>query len=95
MNETALKTKVLNWLRKEFSEGFFWKTSDRFQAGIPDIIGCVKGRMVAIELKVGKNDATVLQKYTIRKLGKAGAITGVCYDLNEVKELLMVINLYS
>ena len=95
MNETALKTKVLNWLRKEFPEGFFWKSSDNFTAGLPDIIGCIKTRMIAIELKVGKNEATLQQIYTIKKLGAAGAITGICYDLNEVIELLQVMSMYE
>ena len=88
MNETALKAKVLKWLKKEFPEGFFWKSSDNFTAGIPDIIGCIKSRMIAIELKVGKNVASDLQKLVLRKLGKAGAITGVCYSLDEIRELL-------
>ena len=95
MNETQLKIKVLRWLRKEFPEGFFWKSSDSFTAGIPDIIGCIKSRMIAIELKAGKNKATVLQKYTIKKLGAAGAITGVCYNLKEVIELLQVMIMYE
>jgi len=95
MNETALKNKVLKWLKEEFPEGYFWKCSENFTAGIPDILGCVKSRMIAIELKIGKNKATLQQKYTIRKLGAAGAITGICYDLNEVKELLLVLNMYS
>ena len=95
MNETALKTKVLNWLRKEFPEGFFWKSSDNFTAGLPDIIGCIKTRMIAIELQVGKNEATLQQIYTIKKLGAAGAITGICYDLNEVIELLQVMSMYE
>ena len=94
MNETALKNKVLKWLKEEFPEGFFWKSSDKFTAGIPDIIGCIKSRMIAIELKVGKNNPTLQQKYTIKKLDQAGAITGICYNLNDIRELLLLFDMY-
>jgi len=88
MNETALKAKVLKWLKKEFPEGFFYKVSEKFTAGIPDVIGCIAGRFIAIELKVKGGKLTKLQEFTLRKLNLAGAITGVCYSLDEIRELL-------
>ncbi len=94
MNETQLKKKVLIWLKKEYSEGFFIKISDRFQTGIPDILGCVKGRFIAIELKIPGGKLTKLQSFVLNKLSLTGALTGVCYSLGEVKELL-IMNLYE
>ena len=46
--------------------------------GIPDIIGCVKGRFFGLELKRNRQEATksagrvVLQRYHIRQINAAG-----------------------
>lgn len=45
------------------------------EAGIPDLLGCVSGRFVAIEMKIKDHDGpTALQKLFIRDLLRAGAI---------------------
>ncbi len=40
--------------------------------GVPDIIGCVGGRLVALELKT-TSKLTPLQDYTLKKAARAGA----------------------
>lgn len=87
MNETALKNKVLKWLRS-LDKSWWYKVCDLFNIGIPDIIGCWKGKFVAIELKVKPNKPTKFQKYVIEKIKQAGGIADVCYNLDEVKALL-------
>lgn len=79
MLEVQFKTKVLKHL-KTLPDSFFIKISDKFIAGIPDIIGCYKGRFVAIELKVGNNKPTKIQFFIMDLIKKAGGI--VCW-LNE------------
>lgn len=41
--------------------------------GTPDFIGCVNGKCVVIELKVGQNTVDLLQEYKLAKWNKAGA----------------------
>ena len=43
------------------------------ETGTPDIIGCCRGCMFLIELKVGKNKPSALQKQRINQSSKSGA----------------------
>lgn len=44
-------------------------------AGIPDYLGCINGRFVALELKKdGKTDASLLQGWVLSKIRAAGGI---------------------
>ena len=42
------------------------------RAGIPDIIACIGGRMLAVECKAGKNKVTVLQTRELEAVHAAG-----------------------
>ena len=87
MREAQLQSSVMAWLKRNIdpSSSFVWKASDKFVSGIPDIIGVTDGRMWAIELKVGNNKQTPLQRETMERLLRAGVTCGVCYSLDEVK----------
>lgn len=56
--------------------------------GVSDIIGCYKGRFIAIELKAGKGKASDAQLEFIRRVNEAGGIGFVAYDLDTVIEKL-------
>jgi hypothetical protein len=66
----------------------FYKASDRYTKGISDIIACVRGVFVAIELKAANGSPTPHQEIFIRKIQQTGGIGGVCYCLKDVKELI-------
>ena len=44
MNETQFKQRVIDMIRTEYPDAWFKKISDRFQSGIPDILGCLPGK---------------------------------------------------
>lgn len=90
MPESRFQSQVVKHLKNTFKDepAFFWKASDRFIAGIPDIMGVYKGRAWGIELKVGKNKPTQLQLLTHEKLTNAGAKCFVCYTMEEVNEAI-------
>jgi hypothetical protein len=69
--ETQFKMRVQARL-KEIPNAFFYKVQQVALRGIPDIVGCVKGHFVALELKVGKNRADKLQKWTMNEIKEAG-----------------------
>ena len=59
------------------------------KSGEPDIDGCIMGRSLKIEVKRSeKEEASELQKEILKRWAAAGAITGVVYDVQGVKELL-------
>lgn len=60
------------------------------RAGIPDIIGCHKGRFIGIECKAGKNKLTELQKRELLAIAAADGYTFVAREdnLEELREEL-------
>jgi hypothetical protein len=61
------------------------------RSGIPDIIGCYKGRFVAIECKAGKGKVTALQERELIAICNAGGFTFVVNEtcLDELEERLL------
>jgi hypothetical protein len=88
MTETALKTRVTQALRTEYPGLWYYKASDRWQSGIPDILGCYHSQLFAIELKVKPNGSTKMQDYILGRIREAGGIAGVCYSVGDVRMLL-------
>ena len=52
------------------------------RAGIPDIVGCIKGRFFAIECKAGSNTTTALQDKEIEKIRDVGGVALVINETN-------------
>ena len=88
MRETELKNKIMRYLKRAYPGIWAYKTCDKFTSGIPDIIGCMNGKLFALELKSKEGRATKLQEYTIRRIRRAGGLASVCYSLEDVKDLL-------
>jgi Holliday junction resolvase len=63
-------------LRKELDKiGLFRKIATGMQsAGISDLLGCVKGRYVAIEAKIRPNQATPLQQMFLTEVSQNGGL---------------------
>ena len=81
--ETALVGKIIDRLK---AEGGFWVKihgGPMQQTGIPDIIGCYKGKFVGIEVKVGNNTPSALQVVVLKELKQAGAKCGIAYSIEE------------
>lgn len=89
MNETQLKNKVIRLLKSKYPDMWFYKSSDRFTSGIPDILCCFMGHFIAIELKTPAGRITPLQSHTLEKICDAGGISKVCRSVQEVDSLLM------
>ena len=72
---------------------FYWKEhgGQYGTAGIPDIIVCHKGKFIALEAKVGRNQPTRLQAATIELIRRAGGVAAVVRSVDEVKEIMQTI----
>lgn len=88
MTESELSRKVMKMLKKDFPDIWAYKTSDRFQSGIPDILLCKDGHLWAIELKRPGLDATKLQRYVLNSINTAGGSAAVCHSVQEVRNYL-------
>jgi Holliday junction resolvase len=64
------------------------------KAGTPDILACINGRFVAIEVKrESGGKVSALQKANIKMIQKAGGIAFVASSLKETKQHLNKFNL--
>lgn len=83
MSESALQSKILDWLKK--NEFYSVKTIVSNKKGVPDILACSpKGRFVGIEVKYGANKPSKLQEYNIMMIEKCGGIAFAAWDLETV-----------
>lgn len=70
--ETLFKERIVPQLNS-IPKSWWFKTQMLSLLGIPDIIGCVNGRFVAIELKKSAKDKpSALQQYVLKTIRKAG-----------------------
>ena len=69
---------------------FAWKTHGGMYgtAGIPDIIACVGGRFVALEVKQPGGKLSRLQEATIEKIRTAGGVAAMVTSVDEAKRVL-------
>lgn len=62
-------------LRKELDRvGLFYKHHGFMTAGVSDLIGCVKGRFIAIEAKLGSGTITPLQQDFLTHVVENGGV---------------------
>ncbi len=78
--EAKVKAKVVAIL-KAYEAYFFYPVTGGYGAsGVPDIVGCYRGRFFAIECKAGKNIPTALQERNLAQIKKCG---GYALVINE------------
>jgi hypothetical protein len=85
--ENALKSKIKKYLKEEFP-GSWWMSvhgGPWQQAGVPDLLGCVEGTFVGVEVKLpgGKHPVTPLQKATLEAIEQAGGVSVVATSPEE------------
>lgn len=93
MNESKLTTKIIKALKRK--GGFWFKVhGSAYQTtGIPDILGCYKGRFVAFEVKIPGKDSTLSKRQRLMLLrirqhgGVSALITSTRGALEAIREL--------
>ena len=85
--EAALTKAVKKYLDSR-DDLMYRKVSDRYQRGISDILVCVQGRFVALELKDDTGKASPHQKLFIKQVVDAGGVAVVCRTLHDVVSAL-------
>ena len=96
--ENSIQTEILDFLRGNKKKSInplggyclnFHGGDPYMPRGIPDIIGCYRGRFVALEVKRPGEQPRAIQAVVLKALKRAGAITAVVHSLDETKEVLM------
>jgi len=87
--ESVFEDKFISRLRELQDSWWPFKSTATTERGIPDRIGCINGRFVALEFKRSQGEAAktegriVLQRYNLAKLRDAGAIALFVYPENK------------
>jgi hypothetical protein len=86
--ETALRNNIALEVRIKYGTSLYMKKihgSPYQEAGIPDLIGCLKGKFIGMEIKQSGCKATPIQEANIRDIRRAG---GYAQTITSIKEAL-------
>lgn len=90
--ESKLQTDIRKAVLKAYPGSFVVKIhGNGFQrAGLPDLVGCIDGRYVGIEVKLpGKLDTlTELQDKTLHDIRRAGGVAFVTTSVSDTLDVL-------
>lgn len=78
--EKVFENKIKKYL-KDHGAYFlkYWAGAQFTKSGVPDILACVNGYFVGIEVKAQNGKPSELQLYNIRQIRKAGGFAYVVY----------------
>lgn len=80
--EVKVKERVVKQL-KELGAYYFYPVTGGFgSSGVPDIVGCYRGRFFGIECKAKGNKPTELQKLNLNKIENTGGVALVIDERN-------------
>jgi len=88
MKEQDIQRKIIKYL--EANGAYVVKVMSATKSGIPDILACIKGEFIAIEVKTPKtiNNVSKLQKYNLAAIEVAGGKAIVAKSLEDIKGLI-------
>ena len=88
--ERRIKKLVSKTLTALGAYYFYPVTSGYGTSGVPDIVGCYRGRFFGIECKANGNKPTVLQQINLDKIAATGGIALVIDEKNvaSLKEIM-------
>lgn len=83
--ESKLSRRILNALRSEGAFAFKVLPSVEMMSGLPDVIGCYRGRFFALETKMPGKEKNVSprQNYVISCIRRAGGFAQVVTSVDE------------
>lgn len=90
--EAKVKKRVVEQLKEVGAYYFYPVTGGYGTSGVPDIVGCFRGRFFAIECKAGKNVPTALQELNMEKIRSAGGAALVVNEFNMDSVALWLLN---
>lgn len=86
-SESSIQKAILKILNAR-DDVWAVKTITTNRNGTPDIIACVGGHFVAIEVKAERGVVAPLQTHQINLINQAGGTAGVARTTQEVKDML-------
>lgn len=72
--ETKFFKNAVEPLLKSLPNTWFYKTQEVSRRGILDIVACVRGQFVSLELKIPPNTLDGLQEYNLMRIRRSGGL---------------------
>ena len=88
MRETQIVAAVLKELRALGAYAVKQYGSAYSPAGVPDVLACLDGRFIAIEVKQPKKNPTPIQLFHLGEVNQAGGVSMVVHSVDELREIL-------
>jgi len=86
MTEQQIQSQILMYLNS--INAYPVKVISATHSGIPDIIACLNGNFIAIEVKTETGIVSKLQEYNLNQIKAAGGIAFVARSVEDVKKNL-------
>ena len=88
MTEQDIQRNIIKWLESE--SYYVVKVVSASKSGVPDILCCIEGKFVAIEVKTpqAKTNVSKLQHYNLNKIDECGGYSMVAWSVDMVKEFI-------
>jgi hypothetical protein len=88
--ETRIVKKIMIAVREKYPHGYLRKIhGNAFQhAGIPDIVGCIQGHFVGLEVKTTSGRVSKIQELEGLEIVEAKGIYGVVTDAEEALQTI-------
>ena len=87
--ERSIVNSISRWLKSEKIWHFKVHGSAFQRAGIPDIVGCCRGRFFGLEAKRPGEKPSKIQQYEMKRLDNSGAFTAVVCSVADAKNALV------
>lgn len=83
--ESTLQASIRSALLEAYPGSVVWKIhgGPMQAAGIPDLVGCIDGRFVGLEVKLPGGEPTKLQAATLKAIRRAGGVGEVVTSIEE------------
>ena len=84
--EKRIENSIKNWL--ETNNHWYIKVqggSNNPSSGVPDLLACVHGKFIGIEVKTPNGRTTKIQDYQIDQINKSGGIALVVTSLEQLR----------
>lgn len=87
MTEQQIQKKIIDKLETNY-DAYVVKVQTASKAGVPDIICCISGMFLGIEVKTPKsrNNLSKLQEYNLRQIIRADGNCLVAWNVEMVEE---------
>ena len=79
MREKLFENRIKKYIESQGGWQVKYFANKYTRSGIPDILACINGRFVGIEVKSDTGAPTELQRHSVRAIRKAGGFAFVLY----------------